>query len=233
MHIAVRVGSRFALGRGRDTSLLHQWRFARRGFLTRRFPRRCGNYFLYYEQLFPPAGGKFFPFILPTSFLSCFGPGIARVSQREAEKFAVCRKLCPGEGISFASILANCRPTPTLRAIHLTMHQGETGGQHYPERAWRDLHSACDGALRLSQKVAAHLQQGSPARQLIPLLRRELELANSIRGGIHQLGKADSATFSRPAHELLSQTVEALLDQQHRNRQLLTRRGVKITGPIG
>ena len=66
--------------------------------------------------------------------------------------------------------------------------------------------------------------------EFVPLLRRELRLADQLRKGICQLDPQPGEA-SEARHRQLAQHVRALLDTEQQNHQLLTRKGVRLSGP--
>ena len=96
---------------------------------------------------------------------------------------------------------------------------------------WQELEAVCAAAIRLSQDVAVHLRQGAKAHAFTPLLHREKELIDQLCGGIHLLDQQapDATACSCRAH--LAQQMQTLLDLEQQNHRLLSRKGIKLSGP--
>ncbi|MCC7261129.1 MAG: hypothetical protein IT369_01275 [Candidatus Latescibacteria bacterium] len=97
--------------------------------------------------------------------------------------------------------------------------------------AWRELAGLCDTLRILAAEVASSLQQGAGAGVLVPLLRKELELARSLQEGIARCGQQPSTVQSRAHSQELSIQLGSLLETETANQSLLKRRGIRLRGP--
>ena len=102
---------------------------------------------------------------------------------------------------------------------------------------WRDLDASCEAAVGLSETVGEHLTSHAPASDVVPLLERQLQLALSIRDRIAQVGETVTAAGVAPPRsdgslrDSIADRLRTLLELEDRNRQLLSRTGVKLHGP--
>ena len=96
---------------------------------------------------------------------------------------------------------------------------------------WSHLHAACSAALELSRQVHGALLQGAAAAALIPLLRREAELAREIQRSIASHGAAGRQQTPPPEHAELMPQMAALVAMEEENHRLLSSRGVRLSGP--
>ncbi|MFC1526179.1 hypothetical protein ACFL6X_05135 [Candidatus Latescibacterota bacterium] len=95
--------------------------------------------------------------------------------------------------------------------------------------AWRDLEDSCDAAIRLSREVASHIQEGSRAGDYLPLLRRQLALADEVRDEIARLGGLGPTAGDGDRRQRLVGRLVELLDLEQCNQSLLTHRGARIS----
>ena len=100
---------------------------------------------------------------------------------------------------------------------------------------WRDLDASCEAAVGLSETVGEHLTSHAPASDVVPLLERQLQLALSIRDRIAQVGETVTAAGVAPRsdgslRDSIADRLRTLLELEDRNRQLLSRTGVKLHG---
>lgn len=102
--------------------------------------------------------------------------------------------------------------------------------------AWRDLEETCEAALRISREVASHIDGGAVVGAYLPLLRRQLDLAEEVRSRIARLGglgpeRLDDERPHDGRQRVIGHLVE-LLDLEQSNQTMLSRRGARITaGP--
>jgi len=96
---------------------------------------------------------------------------------------------------------------------------------------WLDLEEACEAALSLSREVASHLDGGAGVGVYLPLLRRQLDLAEEVRSRIARLGGlggGDAGRQNERRQRVIGHLVE-LLDLEQSNQTLLSRRGARIS----
>ena len=99
--------------------------------------------------------------------------------------------------------------------------------------AWLDLEETCEAALRLSREVASHIDGGAGVGVYLPLLRRQLDLAEEVRSRIARLGglgpnRQDRGHQDEGRQRVVGHLVE-LLDLEQRNQTMLSRRGARIS----
>lgn len=100
-----------------------------------------------------------------------------------------------------------------------------------PTNAWDELAGLCDALRALAAEVAQGLQRGVGAGVLVPLLRKELELARSLQEGIARCGRQPATVQSRAQGLELSRHLGSLLETESANQRLLQRRGIRLRGP--
>jgi len=102
---------------------------------------------------------------------------------------------------------------------------------------WDDLDNACEAAFGISQNLTDHLGKEASANECVPLLQRQLDLAERIRQGIGRLrvqrdsGRPWASDGARTQH--LVGRLKDLLDLEQQNYDLLTRHGMRLKGPMG
>ena len=97
--------------------------------------------------------------------------------------------------------------------------------------AWLSLEQNCEAALRLSREVATHIGGGAGAGDYLPLLKRQLALAEEVRSEIARLGGLGPGHAGERRQRVMGHFVE-LLDLEQRNQTMLSRRGARISvGP--
>jgi len=97
--------------------------------------------------------------------------------------------------------------------------------------AWLDLEQTCEAALRLSREVALHIDGGARAGDYLPLLGRQLALAEEVRSQIARLGGLGPHRDGERRQRVIGHLVE-LLDLEQSNQTMLSRRGARISaGP--
>ena len=102
---------------------------------------------------------------------------------------------------------------------------------------WDDLDNACEAAFGISQHLSDHLGKEASANECVSLLQRQLDLAERIRQGIGRLRvQRDSghpwASDGTRTQQLVGR-LKDLLDLEQHNYDLLTRRGMRLKGPMG
>jgi len=102
---------------------------------------------------------------------------------------------------------------------------------------WDDLDNACEAAFGISQHLSDHLGKEASADECVPLLQRQLDLAERIRQGIGRLRvQRDSgrhwASDGARTQQLVGR-LKDLLDLEQQNYHLLTRHGMRLKGPMG
>ena len=93
---------------------------------------------------------------------------------------------------------------------------------------WNDLESTCSAALEVSQIIGRHLSGGSPAHAVVKSLRHEARLAAKLSRGIELIDP--SSAIARDRSPRLAERMKSLLDLEHENYRLLSRKGVKLSG---
>jgi hypothetical protein len=111
-----------------------------------------------------------------------------------------------------------------MRSLKTTQEQQEI------DALWQQLEATCAAAMRLSQDVETQLQQGADGHELVPLLRREAQLADQLYQGIHQLDQRPDSTIGARGKNLVRQ-MKDLLTMEQENYCLLSRKGVRLNGP--
>jgi hypothetical protein len=66
---------------------------------------------------------------------------------------------------------------------------------------------------------------------LVPVLRKELELARSLQENIARCGQQPPTAHARAQRQDLSAQFGALLETETANQSLLKRRGIRLRGP--
>ena len=105
------------------------------------------------------------------------------------------------------------------------------------EGLWDDLDNACEAAFGISRHLSDHLGKEASAGECVPLLQRQLDLAERIREGIGRLqvqrdsGRPWVADGART--QQLVGRLKDLLDLEQHNYDLLTRHGMRLKGPMG
>lgn len=96
---------------------------------------------------------------------------------------------------------------------------------------WDELSGLCETLNALAAQVSQNLQQGAGPAVLVPLLRKELELAKSLREGIAHCSQQPPTAQARARSQDLSGRLGALLETEQANQSLLKRRGIRLRGP--
>lgn len=94
--------------------------------------------------------------------------------------------------------------------------------------AWLNLEQTCEAALRLSREVASHIDGSAGVGDYVPLLRRQLILADEVRSQIARLGGLGPSRHGERRKRVIGRLVE-LLDLEQSNQTMLSRRGARIT----
>jgi hypothetical protein len=115
-------------------------------------------------------------------------------------------------------------PEPQVPAAPVSARTAES-----LEPSWSHLLASCLEALGLSRQIHEALVQGAAAAALIPLLRREAELAGTIQGGISDLGAQERMLTAPPEHAELVLQMAALAAMEEDNRRLFASRGVRLS----
>ena len=105
------------------------------------------------------------------------------------------------------------------------------------EGLWNDLDNACEAAFGISQHLSDHLGKEASANECVPLLQRQLHLAEKIRQGIGRLRVQRDSGYSGASDGARTQQLvgrlKDLLDLEQQNYDLLTRHGMRLKGPLG
>lgn len=96
---------------------------------------------------------------------------------------------------------------------------------------WDELSGLCEILNGLAAQVSQSLAQGGGPAVLVPLLRKELELARVLQEGIARCGQQSSTPQSKVRSKDLSGQLGALLETEQANQNLLQRRGIRLRGP--
>ena len=97
------------------------------------------------------------------------------------------------------------------------------------ESRWRELELTCSQAIRMSETVAQQVIDSAPAHEVVKLLRRQADLSDQL---LSRLSDAESLTGTAKTHGTqLAKQMKALLDLQDRNYRLLSRKGMRLSGP--
>ena len=98
------------------------------------------------------------------------------------------------------------------------------------EATWQELESTCAGIITLSQAVADHLRDGSPAFRIVKLLKRQARLASQLHVGLSDAGP-EFAAAARTHGARLTTHMKTLIEHDAANYQARSQRGVKLSGP--
>lgn len=112
----------------------------------------------------------------------------------------------------------------------MAMERAETTANLDPARSDQGLAAQCSEALTLARQVAAALREGTPASQFLPLLRQEARLSREVRAEIARLNADPSQVTAAERDASLAQ-LQAWVDQTQENHRLLSRRGIRLSGP--
>ena len=97
------------------------------------------------------------------------------------------------------------------------------------EARWLDLESTCSEAIKTSETVASHINDSAPAHQVVKLLRRQADLSEKLRRGLSDVESL--AGTARTHGGQLAKGMKSLLDLETRNYQLLSSKGMRLSGP--
>ena len=97
------------------------------------------------------------------------------------------------------------------------------------ESRWLALETTCAEAIHLSKTVANHINDSAPAHQVVKLLRRQADLSDQLRLGLRDAESLAATARSHGAQ--LGEQMKLLLDLEDRNFQLLSRKGMRLSGP--
>ena len=97
------------------------------------------------------------------------------------------------------------------------------------EACWQQLETVCSNAIEISEKVAEHLDNGAPVHQVVLLLRKQARLSQQLRTGIVD-GRPYLANAGSRGLKFATQ-MKALLDLEEKNYRLLSRKGMRLSGP--
>ena len=105
------------------------------------------------------------------------------------------------------------------------------------DNLWDNLDNACEAAFGISRNLSDHLGKEASADQCVPLLQRQLDMAERIREGIGRLRvQRDSgrpwASDGARTQQLVGR-LKDLLNLEQQNYDLLTRNGMRLKGPMG
>lgn len=95
---------------------------------------------------------------------------------------------------------------------------------------WNEVAGLCESLRALSAQVGQSLEQGAGTGVLVPLLRKELELARSLREGIARCAQQPSSAQSKAHRQDLGGQLGSLLETEQTNQNLLKRRGIRLRG---
>lgn len=95
---------------------------------------------------------------------------------------------------------------------------------------WDELAGLCENLRALSAQVSQSLEQGAGVGVLVPLLRKELELARRLQEHIARCGQQPCSAQFRAQRQNLSGRLGALLETEQANQRLLKRRGIRLRG---
>ena len=93
---------------------------------------------------------------------------------------------------------------------------------------WDAVEETCLAAADLSQQVSSLLDRGCNASECTPLLEREKELLGQLGMQIQQVAGEEPDPRARQRRDRVLARMQALIEQDDRNRHLLGRRGLSI-----
>lgn len=92
---------------------------------------------------------------------------------------------------------------------------------------WLDLERGCAAALVASREILFGLESGATGTDLVPLLQRECDAVETVRGLLPAVQAAPGTDASARRDAALRQ-LALLMETDERSRALLTRRGLQL-----
>ena len=99
-----------------------------------------------------------------------------------------------------------------------------TGAQSF----WDAVEATCLAAVDLSRQVSSLLDRGCNADECTPLLEREKELLGRLGMQIQQVAGEEPDSQARKRRDRVLAQMKALIEQDDRNRRVLSRRGLSV-----